>query len=135
MSLDVFVFADVNGKKDMVDRRGGAKVDTLAVRFCIHLFYLPYFPLSPFLSSPFLSSPFLSSPCFVFARLLFPTVGLDAPHVTPAVVLLSLALAVGCRTLYLVVFVMFACTILDFDDLKLWSLKMARGTEYSNVDH
>ena len=54
MSLDVFVFADVNGKKDMVDRRGGAKVDTLAVRFCIHLFYLP-------LTSPFLSSPLFSS--------------------------------------------------------------------------
>ena len=74
----IHTFTDVNGKR-AVDRRD-VKADTLAARFhiCQHF----------------------SSPDFVFARRLFPTVVLAAPHVTHAVVLLSLDLAVGSVTLY-----------------------------------
>ena len=76
--IHTFTFTDVNGKR-AVDRRD-VKADTLAARFhiCQHF----------------------SSPDFVFARRLFPTVVLAAPHVTHAVVLLSLDLAVGSVTLY-----------------------------------
>ena len=74
--IHTFTFTDVNGKR-AVDRRD-VKADTLAVRFhiCQHF----------------------SSPDFVFARRLFPTVVLAAPHVTHAAVLLSLDLAVGSVT-------------------------------------